>query len=357
MNIVADSESLQRALDIIIKTAPPLEGEVTFRSTKGRLTVQSVADLSRATVRIPCEVDGDGEFAILIQSLKDATKGRKNLTMSYVEGTLTVKAGSYKAQLATMDVIPADEAPTDETKKWSLTSEQAQWLRASLKAVTLKPTSILSSWMPVGIKLSDSGGFVCCYDNQHMSWISSKRLTGDFEAVLPLDTMRSVIDVFHEADFTIEQGKSYIRVRNKMAVVILAVPNNDDIQSLSSVRSKIKEAMAIKGSTFTVTQKDVSTFISNARAVVGKERAEISVKSGQGKSGSAIELLVKTGQGTVKGLIKGKGPKGDKGFRVDMEYVQELLSKSTDELALNVVAEAFLSLKLDGSHAIVALNQ
>lgn len=363
MHIQAESDAIQRALEIITKTAPPLEGEVTFRSKKGRLTVQSVADLSRATVLVPCKVDGDGEFAILMQTLRDATKGRKAIDLKYVEGMLTVKSGAYKAELATMDVIPPDEPPSDKTKDWELTAEQATWLRQALKDVTLKPTSILSSWMPVGIKLSDKGGFVCCFDNQHMSWISSRSLVGDFEAVLPLDTVKSVVDVFHATNFTLQQGKSYIKVKNKMASVILAVPNNDDIQTLESVRAKIKEAMSIGATTFSLNQKDLATFIDNARSVVGKERAEIQVTSGKGKTGQALELLVKTGQGTVKGLVRGgigktkNGGDGEKVFRVDLEYIQELLGRSADEMALNVVEEAFLSLKLNGAQAIVALNQ
>lgn len=360
MHILAETSAIQYALDVITKTAPPLEGEVTFRSKKGRLTVQSVADLSRATVLVPCEVTGDGEFAILIQSLKDATKGRAKLDMNYVEGTLTVKSGGYKAELATMDVIPPDEPPSDEVKTWNLTGEQATWLKEALKAVTLKPTSILSSWMPVGIKLSDKGGFVCCYDNMHMSWISSKKLVGDFEAVLPLDTAKAVIDVFHQTDFTIQQGKSFIKVKNKVASVILAVPNNDDIRTLAEVRSKIKQAMQVSATTFSLGQKDLLTFIDNARAVIGKERAEIQVTSGKGKTGNALELMVKTGQGTVRGLVKGgagAGVKGEKGFRVDLEYVQELMGRAGLNVELNVVDEAFLSLKLEGAQAIVALNQ
>jgi len=357
MKIQVDTDAVQNALDVISKTAPPLEGEVTFRSNKGRLTVHSVADLSRATVVVPCEVKGDGEFAILMQSLRDATKARKEVTLTYKEGTLTVNAaGGYSADLATLDVIPADEAPKDETKDWKLTGEQANWLKKALKEVTLKPTAILSAWMPVGVKLSEKGGFVCCYDTQHMSWVNNKDVKGDFECVMPIDTLKAVVEVFGASDFQISVAPSFIRVRNKLTNVILSIPNTDEIPSLEDVRGKIKEAMAVKATTFTIGQKDVLGFMDNARAVIGKERAEIQVSSGKGTKGDKVELLVKTGQGQVKSLIAGGSSKA-KGFRVDLEYIQELISKASDELTLNVVDGAFLSMKLSGGYALVALNQ
>jgi hypothetical protein len=359
MQIQTDTDAIQNALDIISKTAPPLEGEVTFRAIKGRLTCMSVADLSRCQVVVPCMVDSDGEFAILMQSLRDATKGRKTLNLSYKEGTLTVKAaGGYAAELATLDVIPVDESPKDETKDWKLTGEQAVWLRKALKEVTLKPTSILSSWMPVGIKLSKIGGFVCCYDTQHMSWVNNKEAVGDFECVLPIETAKAIVEVFHQDEFSVSVASSFIRVRNKLVNVILSVPNTDEIPSLEEVRVKIKEAMAEKSTTFSLSQTDMIAFIDNAKAVVGKERAEIIVSSAKGKNGNQVELLVKTGQGTVRLLVSGGvGASRPKTFRVDLEYIQELIARADQDLKLNVVDGSFLSMKLTGGFALVALNQ
>lgn len=357
MQIQIEAQAVQQALDIITKMAPPLEGEVTFRAKKGRLTAMSVADLSRCTVLVPCKIEGEGEFAVTVQSLRDATKGRTALELKYVEGTLTVKSGSYKALLATLDVIPPDEVVAEETRDWKISGEQAAWLRDVVKEVGLKPTSILSSWMPLGVKLSSGGGFVACYDAQHMSWVNDKSLTGDFEFVLPLELVRSILDVFHASSFTMMQGKGSIKVKNATTSVQLSVPSTEDMPSLEQVRAKIKEAMAEAATAFTLGKKAVATFIDNSRAVVGKERAEIQVSPGAGKDGTAFELMVKTGQGTVKSLVKGKAGKGAKQFRVDLEYLTELLGRVDENVCLNVVTDAFLSIKTKGSHAIVALNQ
>lgn len=359
MQIQLDTAALQGALDIVSKTAPPLEGEVTFRVVKGRLTVNSVADLSRCTVVIPCEAKGEGEFAILMQSLRDASKGREALAMNYKEGTLTVKStGGYLAELATLDVIPADEVAKEETQDWQLTAEQAVWLRKALKDVTLKPTSILSSWMPVGIKLSTNGAFVACYDSQHMSWVNDKYIKGDFECVMPIDTAKALVEVFHTGNFVINQSKTSIRVKNKMVNVLLSIPSMEDLPALGDVRSKIKEAMATKATTFKIGQKDMLVFMDNARAVIGKERAELVVTSAKGAKGDKLELVVKTGQGTVRSLIAGgTGSTKSREFKVDLEYVQELVSRAGEDVSLNVVDGVFLSMALAGSSAMVALNQ
>lgn len=359
MQIQVETDAIQTALDIISKTAPPLEGEVTFRATKGRLTANSVADLSRCTVVVPCDVKGDGEFAILMQSLRDASKGRANLILTYKDGTLTVKSsGGYVAELATLDVLPVDELPKEETKDWQLTGDQATWLRTALRDVTLKPTSILSAWMPVGIKLSNSGAFVCCYDNAHMSWVRDKAIKGDFECVMPIETAKALVEVFHSSNFTINQSKTSIRVKNKLVNVSLSLPATDELPSLSEVQSKIKEAMAEKATTFKLGKRDVLTFIDNARSVVGKERAEIEFTSAKGAKGDKVELLVKTGQGQVKSLIAGgTGGTKERSFRVDLEYIQELIGRAAEDMAVNVVDGVLLSMALAGSSAIVALNQ
>jgi len=359
LNIQVETDALHTALDVISKTAPPFEGEVTFRIKDNKVTVNSVSDLSRATVVIPCTSKGEGEFAIPMESLRSASKGKKELSLAYKDGTLNVKAaGGYTADLATLDVVPPDEVPKEETQDWKLTADQATWLRKALKDVTLKPTSILSAWMPVGIRLSSSGAFVACYDAAHMSWVNDKTIKGEFECVMPLETAKALVEVFHTGNFVIHLTKNSIRVRNKTVNVLLSLPNTEDLPTLEQVRAKIKEAMAVKATTFKVGQKDMLAFIDNARAVMGKERAEILVTSAKGSKGDKLELLVKTGQGQVKTLVAGgTGGTKERSFTVDLDYIQELISRASDEMMLNVVDGSFLSIALAGSNAIVALNQ
>jgi hypothetical protein len=301
-------------------------------------------------VTVPCTVDKDGEFAVPIQAVRDAVKGRATLNMTYANTMLNITSGAYKASLATVDVIPLDEMPPEESKEWKISAEQADWLKKALRDVALKPTTLLSSWMPAGIKLTSKGAFVVCFDTQHMSWVTSTEVTGDFECVLPIDTVQAVVEVFQKSNFRILQGRSYITVRNKLTTVIMNTPATDELPSLKDIQGKIKEASQVKASTFSFAKSDLQAFIDNSRAVISKERAELSVEAGQ----KGINLGIKTVQGEVKTVIEGKGKSA---FRIDLEYLQELTSKAGESLSLNVVENAFLSSKLGNSSIMIALNQ
>jgi len=349
MKIKVEMDALVSALDTIAKTAAPSSGNITFGSQKGKLTLVSSADLSRCWVTVPCEVDKDGEFAVPMQAVRDAIKGRSNLTLTYANTMLTVASGSYKASLATVDVIPLDDLTEDKATDSKVSADQAEWLRKALKDVALKPTTLLSPWMPAGVKLTEKGAFVVCFDTQHMSWVNTKEVTGELECVLPIDTLQNVIEVFQKSSFVIAQGKSYITIRNKLTKVILNTPSVDDLPTLSQVQEKIKEAGKVKSSTFVFAKQDLDAFLANSKAVIAKERAELVVEADKG-----ITLAIKTVQGDVKAVIKGSG-KGS--FKVDLEYLQELTAKAPEEMTLNVVEGAFLSSKLVASSSIVALNQ
>ena len=349
MKIKIELDALQNALDIIGKTAPPTSGNMTFEATKGKLKITTVADLSRCQIVVPSEVEGEGEFAVSLQSVKDAVKGRTKLELLFQNSVLHVRSGAYKAELATVDVVPVDVLDPGETKEWAVSTEIATWLKSALRAVALRPTPILSSWMPVGIKVGPKSSFVACYDTQHMSWLSTAEVSGDFEVVLPLEIATSIIDVFHKQPFKLVVSNTSIQVRSKLINVVLSIPTMDDLPTLEQVRGKIKEAMKAKASTFKFAKADVLAFLDNAKAVVTKERVELAVTAGKG-----LEFLVKSVQGQVKAQIKGVG-KG--GFKVDLSYLEEVVAKAGPELELNVVDSAFLSIKLEASTAIVALNQ
>lgn len=350
MKIQLELDALQGGLDMITRLAPPTSGNITFHSDGKKVKLLSAADLSRCITTIPCTVDREGEFAIPLQALRDAVKGRKTLELVCKNAMLTVISGKYRAELATVDVLPMDDQEAEEGTEWKLAVEQSAWLKKALREVALKPTALLSSWMPVGVKLSDKSAFVACYDTQHMSWTTTKEVTGNFECVLPIDTFTNVIDLFHKTPFVIRQTRSRIEVKTKLSQVYLNTPTLDDLPGLSDVQAKIKEASKIDGATFKFDKEAILSFLDNARAVIGKERAEVVVDA----AAKGISLSIRTDQGQVSAVIQGSG-KG--GFKIDYEYMQEGIGKASAEVAMTVVQGAFVSVKLPNSSIIIALNQ
>jgi len=351
MKIQLELEALLGALDTISKIAPPASGNITLQTASSRFTIISTGDISSCTLIVAADaVSGDGEISVSMQAVKDAIKGRQKLELSYNNATLSVKSGKYLAELATVDVIPVDEPDKEEVKEWRITTDQASWLKKALRDVNLKPTTLLSSWMPAGVKITSKGAFVACYDTLHMSWTTAKAVTGDFECVLPVETLLNIVDVFHKTNFVIRQGKNRLYVKNKLTNVHLSMPATDELPSISEVQEKIREASATDGTEFTFGKASFLTFLDNARSVLGKERAEILVTAVK----AGVALLIKTGSGQVENVIEGSG-RGK--FAVDYENMMELVSKASENVQLKVVGDAFLASKLPNSSLIVALNQ
>lgn len=352
MKIELDLDALQANLDMVTKLAPPTSGNLTFVSKGNKLTLISSADVSRLHSVVPCSVEGEGEFAIPLQALRDAIKGRAKLSMTYKNAILSVQSGKYKADLATVDVIPLDDIDPEESTDWRLSVDQASWLKKALRDVSLKPTDLLSTWMPAGIKITDRMAFVACYDTQHMSWTTTKEVTGDFQCVMPLETAVNIMDVFGKAPFLIRQMRNRIEVKTKTTSVILNLPATDDLPSLDDVQGKIKEASKIVGKTFEFKKPSITAFLDNAKAVIGKERVELVVSSKRGEKG--LIAAIRTDQGQVESSIPGKG---EGTFKIDYSYFIEGLGKCDDHVVLNVVEDAFLSMKLKTNSVIIALNQ
>ena len=350
MKISLELDAIKTALDTITKLAPPTSGNINLVGAKGKLKVTSISDTSNIQVTVPCDLEGEGEFAVSMQSFRDAISGRAKLDLNYLNSVLHVKSGAYKAELATVDVIPFDAVEFETLKEWVVTPTQAQWLKSALRQVALKPTSIISQWMPAGIKIGAKSSFVACYDTQHMSWTNTKEITGDLEIVLPIDVVTSIVDVFNATNFKIIQGANTIQIVSKLINVRLSIPSTDDLPTLSQVMGKIKEIGTAKANVFSFSKSDMIAFLSNAKAVLDKGRAEISVVAVP----KGVELMVKTIQGQVKNLVKGSGTNK---FKIDYEYISEILPRCGADLELSVVGSSFVSLKLNDSHAMIALNQ
>jgi hypothetical protein len=350
MKLKIELDSLSVGLDIITRLAPPTSGNITFTSNGKRVHAVSSADLSRCVVLIPCDVEGEGEFAIPLQALRDATRGRNSIEMEYKNSMLTVKGGRYSAELVTVDVIPLDELEKEDGKELKLSVDQSSWLKSALKTVALKPTTMFSTWIPAAVKMTNKSAFVCCFDAQHMSWASTRKVTGDFECVLPLETLTAIVELFHKQPFIIRQTATRVEILTKYAQVYLNAPTLDGIYTIEDVQGAIKDASKAESTAFHCQKKQLLSFLDNAKAVMGKDRVEIEVEG----TDKGIKMTINTGQGKVSTVIKGKG-KGE--FKIDHAYLVEALSKAGEEVSMAVVHKDFMTMKFDQCSVMIALNQ
>lgn len=356
MQLTIETDVVQEAIRVVTQLAPPVAGSVTIEVNGKKAFMHSVAELSRVTVLMPCDVEGSATFAISLDTLRDSTKGRKTLVAKYDKTLLKIRSGNYAAELATTDALTPEQEDDKRTgKPIKLTPEQGQWLKNALATVALKPITILSSFMPVTVKLTDKGAFVACYDTEHMAFLNSKEVQGEMDVTLPLDTLQVILNTFYKAPFKIELGTSNLHVANALVKVAVALPQEEDQQQVVSaddVMTKARAAAKETGLEIEVAKKDILEFLDNARAVATKERGEISVSVEKGK----LKLEVVTSNGSTRTAIKAQVAKAAQ-FKIDFEFLDEAVRKCPELVSMRVVGDAYAMFKTSQAYVLVSLNQ
>lgn len=353
MQFKIEASAIQEALRVIGRLAPPDSGNVTVQSTGKKVFLHSASETASCSVNMPASVEGKaGTFAISLNSLRDATKGRKELEIEYAKTMCKIKSGSYKADLATVDALEIEAGEQEKREKTEITADQSAWLYSAVSTVALKPTALVSTFMPVAIKLTDKGAFVACYDTDHMAFLNSQEIKGDMEFKLPIDTMTAVLDAFKASAFTLELGQAGITAGNKLIKVSLALPQEEESAlTLEDVINTAKSAKKADGMALVVPKEELVAFLDNARAIATKERSEIKVKVEDGK----MKVEVVTVQGSTKTSIKTKAKSCE--FAIDFEYLDEAVRKCKDEVNMKLVKDAFIAVNLPTSSVVLSLNQ
>jgi hypothetical protein len=354
MKIATHGESLAKALDAVIKLAPPTSGNVTLGGYGKKVKIQSAADTSYVVSTVPGDVFAEGETAVPLQGLKDAIKGHGDCKIAMANSALRIKADSYEANLSTVDPLPI-EASTDkgDTQTCNISPDHGAWLLEAARAVNLKPTPLLNAFMPIAVVIGKAGTTVACYDNNHMAWRKTKEVTGSFEAVLPATTLIAILEVMAGLPFKMAVAANNVVITSKLHEINLSLPNvTEGMPAIAEVLEMTKSAASAKAEVIEVAQADLQAFFANARAVVARERPELQITC----TGSALELVVATVTGKVQRSVPAKGPKGAS-FKLDAEQLQEMVSKAPTEVSLGLVKGAYVFAKLKDCATIVSLNQ
>ena len=353
MNFTTESAAIQEALRIIGRLATPESGNVTISSNGKKIHIQASSETARCSVNIPATVEGKpGQFAVGLNALRDATKGRSSLAIEFSKAMCKIKSGSYRCELATVDTLEVENAEEEKGTKIEFTSDQAQWIKSAVATVSLKPTALLSTFMPLGLKLSKKGAFVSCFDVNHMAFMRSEEMKGDMEFKLPLDTLVAVLDAFGANAFDLELGQSSVKVGNKLVKVVLSLPQEEENElTLKDVIDMAKASREAKGVSLALPKSELLAFMDNSRSVATKERSEIKVKIEDGK----LRIGVITVQGSASATIKTKAKNCE--FAIDFEYLDEAIRKAGDVVEMTLVKDEFLAVNLKHSTIILSLNQ
>jgi len=348
MKAIIKVSALAHALDITQKLAAPGEDGVVAISYDGtkKLTIRSASDTSQSVVRVQFDsIEGEAvEFGIVLASLRDATKGHTTISMTVANAVVTLKAKGSVITLPTVDTPDIEGvSKAEEEQEWELSAETAATLLGAVKAVALKPTTMLTSWIPIGIRLRKNSGFVCSYDDNRVSWGTIKE-GGDFECVAPTDTMVAVLDALKGHSLRVATSKGRLAVTTKTAQVIINTPVDDTLSSLDEVIEKSREMAKQKGQIGALDRGTLQRFFDNARAITGKDRAEIV------SNGKTLSI-----QSTI-GAVTHDMPAPE--FKVDFEFFAEAVGKvQGSSVNLNVVGSDFLSIGSSVGAIVIGQNQ
>jgi len=353
MQITTTTDSLQEAIRIVTRLAPPVSGNVAINSDGKKFIITSNSETSSCSVILPGEVEGKANtFAVGIQSIRDATKGRKELVISYDKTLCKIKSGNYRCDLPTVDAMQIEEDTDAKEKKIKVSSEQAVWLRQMVSTVGLKPTTLVAAFMPLSVKFTKKGAFIACYDINHMSFVHSKELVGDMEVSLPLDMFASVLDAF-KGEFKMELSRANLHVSSKTVKVVMALPQvEENALQLQEVIDVVKGLKDSKSVDLEVEKEAFTAFLDNARAVATKERSEVQMKIGEGK----LSMAVVTANGAIRAAVKATKSKKVE-CMIDFEFLDEAVRKSQNTVKMRVVEPDFVAFDLKVGTVIVSLNQ
>lgn len=353
MQLTIENDALQEALKIVTRLAAPVSGAIMIESDGKKCWLKSVADISRCTINVPAAVEGKPhKFNVNLQAFASATKGRKTLTIEYSKTMCKIASGAYKIELATEDAMEMDYDDEEMLSTVTIESEQAHWLKSALAVVGLKPTLLLAAFMPVVIKLTEKGAFVCCYDKNHLAYIKSADMTGDMELTLPQDMLTSVLDVFYMGKFKIKLSRSSVYISNRLVQIVMSRPEDDeDALTVDEIIQGVK-ASRVKGVQLSADKKQVQQFLDNARAINGKERAEVKLEVDQG----VLVMSVSTAAGKAESKFKVENNKKGRAV-IDFDYLDEAVRKSDARAIIKIVDADMATFDLKVGSVVVSLNQ
>ena len=349
MKFNTEAQLLVEALSVISKLAAPDSGNIVFQVGK-KFRVFSSSQVNSVQVTLPIKTEGQAEFGISLDSLRQAIKGRSELQCVFKNTMLGIKSGRYSAELATVDAIKEESQETKFKSEIDLSADDMQSLKQMVNSVALKPNSLLASFMPCGVRMHKKGTFVSCFDTTHMAFTSTADLKGDAEFILPLDIVLLVTGVF-TSGAKIRISDASVEVSNKLVTAVLAIPSLDsDLPSLEDVVNQSKAVKSATGTDLSLPKDDLITFLDNSRSIASRERSEVRFSSQDSK----IELSVMTTSGQVKTSFKHKGKTK---FVIDFEYFDEMVRKCPDTVELQLVGDAYLKAKTKSCYLVTGLNQ
>lgn len=312
---------------------------ISVEVTKGNLLVTGTGNGNSCAINLPCKVTEKSaatKFSIAADTLVNAVAKRKDIKVSIKETSVQVASSRYNVELLInqfekIEVIPDD---VKANKSLNLSSKFLDAIRTNLAKIELKPLLSLYDYIPIGIKSTDEGTFVACFDTWQSAFFFDKELTGKLEFTLPSNVFMTIAKEFKNQSYKLSITDSTVYAYNDNFELGIALTQTEGEQitlghmlalykSLKTDKSGVKIKLKTEG---------INQLIENAKAVYEKDSTFTFTTKG-----NKCKLELKSSFGNMSSMIMlEEAPDKDVSFSCDFSFFSTLLAKAPATLELRV---------------------
>lgn len=345
MKVSVESDVLSEALKTLKNlVVSPI---VSFKIGKNFTKVMAAEAGNAASVSVPTEIvekSDNRTFSIDAEKVALAIKGKKIVTLEINQSELLIKGKALQGELLTTQfeppIIIPDEIKAD--KGLQVKRDFLELLGKHLPKIELQPLMTTYDFVPLGVRLTENGAFIACFDFYQAAFFYTKDITGDLEFMLPSNLFSLIAREVKGQDYTMSITESAVYAYNDVYEIALGIPQVEGDQvKFEDIRALYKEIKEIESVTLVMKTDKITSLLENVSAVYEKNSTFSLVTKG-GK----CKLELKSSAGKVSGLIDLEDtPEKDVDLTFDFGFFRALLAKAPPLLTLQVVKDKMLLFK------------
>jgi hypothetical protein len=337
MKIKVDSDLLSATIKTLQRVAQV--AQLSVEVTKTDLKIRGTNGGSSCLMFCPCKVTTKSEhrkFSVTAEALATAISKRKEVEITVTESAIEINSARYKVELLTsayeeLEIIP-EEVKTNKALK--LKTKFIDALRTNLPKIELKPLLALYQYVPIGIKSTDEGTFVACFDSFQSAFYFDPELKGKMEFTLPSNIFLMLAREFKDQAYSISITDSAVYAYNEVFELSVALAQAEGEQvTLEHMLSLYENLKKEKGGVrIKVKTEGINALIENSRAVYDKDSTFTFTTKG-----NKCKLELKSAYGSMTSMVMlDEEPKKDVSFSCDFMFFSTLLAKAPATLDLRV---------------------
>lgn len=337
MQFSIDSDLLGGTIRTLQRIAQVIS--VSLEVTKGNVLVTGTGNGNSCCINVPCKIiskSNDSKFSIAADTLANAISKRKDIKITIKDTSIEVNSSRYTVELLInqfekIEVVP-DAVKADKSLK--LSNKFLDAIRTNLSKIELKPLLSLYDYIPIGIRSTDEGTFVACFDTWQSAFFFDKELTGKLEFTLPSNIFMTIAKEFKNQSYKLSITDSTVYAYNDYFELGIALTQTEGEQvtlghMLALYQNLKKEKSGVK---IKLKTEGINQLIENSKAVYEKDSTFTFTTKGD-----KCKLDLKSSFGSMSTMVMlEETPAKDVSFSCDFSFFSTLLAKAPPTLELRV---------------------